>query len=86
MRINKTVNGNTTTHVWDESNIAFETDSTGGESIYIRGINLIYAGTGTVPYYLYNAQGDVVQLTNDTGPLTKTYEYDAFGAEMGIYT
>ena len=81
LRISKTVNGNTTTHVWDGSNIAFETDSTGVETGYIRGINLVYADKGTVAYYLYNAHGDVVQLTSETGSLTKTYEYDAFGNE-----
>ena len=81
MRVSKTVNGNTETYVWDGSNIAFETDSTGVETSYIRGINLVYADRGTVSYYLYNAHGDVVQLTNETGSLTKAYEYDAFGNE-----
>ncbi len=32
-------------------------------------------------YYLYNAHGDVVRLTNGSGAVTKTYNYDAFGNE-----
>ena len=64
------------------SNIVLELDITDTvASIYIRGINLIYADVGTVAYYLYNAHSDVVQLTSETGSLTKTYEYDAFGNE-----
>lgn len=32
-------------------------------------------------YYHYNAHGDVVQLTNSSGTVTKDYTYDAFGVE-----
>jgi RHS repeat-associated protein len=35
-------------------------------------------------YYLYNGNGDVVQLANDSGVVTKNYQYDAFGNEQGI--
>ena len=45
---------------------------------YLRGANLISDGTS---YYLYNAHGDVVQLTDSTGAVTKSYDYDAFGNE-----
>jgi RHS repeat-associated protein len=34
-----------------------------------------------VTYYLFNAHGDVVQLTDAAGEVTKSYEYDAFGVE-----
>jgi len=30
-------------------------------------------------YYLFNAHGDVVQLTDAAGTVTQTYDYDAFG-------
>lgn len=36
---------------------------------------------GTVKYYLFNGHGDVVQLTNSSGNVIKTYDYDAFGNE-----
>ena len=49
---------------------------------YIRGINLISSDmAGTVNYYLFNGHGDVIQLTNSSGNVVKTYNYDAFGNE-----
>jgi len=33
---------------------------------------------------LYNAHGDVVQLANSAGAVTKSYRYDGFGNEVGI--
>ena len=51
-------------------------------SVYLWGANLIKAGIGDdVFYYLYNAHGDVVQLTDEEGAVTKSYTYDAFGVE-----
>jgi len=34
-------------------------------------------------WYLFNARGDVVQLTNAAGAVIRTYRYDAFGNEIG---
>ena len=52
---------------------------TGDETVtYVRGVNLIF---GRTQYYLYHAHGDVVQLTNTNGELTRNYNYDAFGNE-----
>jgi RHS repeat-associated protein len=48
---------------------------------YVRGINLIAKGGGT-QYHSFNAHGDVVQLTNSSGTVTKDYRYDAFGVEV----
>ena len=87
LRVSKTVNGTTTRHVWDGDQIALELDGTGVvTNKYIRGINLIVAenGTGTHTYYLYNGHGDVVKLTNSTGDVVKSYDYDAFGNEKNI--
>ena len=68
------------THVWDGQNIAIELDGDGDViDRYIRGINLIKSDAHG--YYLYNAHGDVVQLTDGAGDVTKTYDYDAFGNE-----
>ena len=51
-------------------------------SVYLWGANLIKAGIGSeTSYYLYNAHGDVVQLTDENGAVTKSYTYDAFGVE-----
>jgi RHS repeat-associated protein len=80
LRYNKATNGTTTTHIWDGANIAAElTGST--VTTYVRGINLITKGGGS-QYYSFNAHGDVVQLTNSSGTVTKDYRYDAFGVEV----
>ena len=69
-----------TIHLWDGENIVADVE---GNSItlYIRGINLIYADDGSKTYYHFNAHGDVVVLTNASGTKTKTYSYNAFGTE-----
>jgi RHS repeat-associated protein len=80
LRYNKATNGNTTIHIWDGANIAAElTGST--VTTYVRGINLITKGGGS-QYHSFNAHGDVVQLTNSSGTVTKNYRYDAFGVEV----
>ena len=46
-------------------------------------MQLISSKTGSNEnFYTYNAHGDVVQLTNGNGGLTKQYIYDAFGVEQ----
>ncbi len=53
---------------------------------YIRGTSLIaQADSSSIKnYYLQNAHGDVVQLSNSAGSSTKNYSYDAFGIEKNI--
>lgn len=58
---------------------------------YIRGIDLIYAdkgidSTSEKQYYIKNPHGDVVQLTDESGKIIKTYEYDSFGNEVNPNT
>jgi hypothetical protein len=48
---------------------------------YVRGINLITKGGGS-QYYSFNVHGDVVQLTNSSGTVTKDYRYDTFGVKV----
>ena len=49
---------------------------------YLRGINLVLCFTvDSVEFYLHNAHGDVIVLTNGSGTVTKRYDYDAFGNE-----
>ena len=64
-----------TKHIWDGSNIVAEKYGT-EETYYTYGIGLIKSGE---EYYVFNWHGDVIALTNLTGAITKTYEYDAFG-------
>ena len=82
LRMSKTVDGTTTRHIWDGTNIAGDVTN---ETVtkYIRGIQLISSKTDSnESFYTYNAHGDVVQLTNGSGDITKQYSYDAFGVEQ----
>jgi RHS repeat-associated protein len=78
----KVVNGTLTDYGWDGNQIVLEHTSGAEAAKYIRGINLVASITDETPaYYLYNAHGDVEQLTNSSGAVTKEYDYDAFGNE-----
>ncbi|NLY18082.1 MAG: hypothetical protein GX045_03835 [Clostridiaceae bacterium] len=82
LRTKKVINGTETRHIWDSWNIAAEPTGTTITAKYTRGINLIHSDmAGTVNYYLFNGHGDVIQLTNSSGSVIKTYDYDAFGNE-----
>ncbi len=57
--------------------------------VYVRGTNLLAKfskQSGNVKtdyqYYTQNAHGDVVNLTDADGAITKSYTYDAFGVEV----
>ena len=59
--------------------------------VYVRGTNLLAKfskQSGNVKtdyqYYTQNAHGDVVNLTDAQGAITKSYKYDAFGVEQNI--
>nr|WP_283245832.1 RHS repeat-associated core domain-containing protein [Ligaoa zhengdingensis] len=88
LRYSKTVNGALLRQVWDGTNLAYEYTLGEEDAVvpvrrYARGINAIYVESGDAKnYYLYNAHGDVVQLTDATGIVTQEYEYDAFGNEQ----
>ncbi|WP_343277422.1 RHS repeat-associated core domain-containing protein, partial [Ligaoa zhengdingensis] len=88
LRYSKTVNGALLRQVWDGTNLAYEYTLDEEDAVvpvrrYARGINAIYVESGGAKsYYLYNAHGDVVQLTDATGTVTQEYEYDAFGNEQ----
>ncbi len=93
LRIEKIVNGQRINHVWDGSQqiVADIVDSDFYEAqCYIRGTSLAaaYHFTGGAKsdytYYVQNAHGDVVNLTDADGAVTKTYHYDAFGVEQNI--
>ena len=77
IRTVKAVDGSVTKFYLDGGNVVGETTGTQTVS-YLRGLNLIHNGSS---YYLFNAHADVVNLTNSSGSVTKTYSYDAFGVE-----
>ena len=75
MRRSKTVNGVKTEHVWVGSDIAL--DITGSSVVsYMQGIKSNYG------WYVYNAHGDVVQLCDNNGVVTKSYDYDPYGNQL----
>lgn len=92
LRTKKLVNGEVTTYVWNGDQIVLELNKKGNvKKRYIRGndqgygSNLIYTdeGEGTEKqYYMTDLHGNVVQLADEMGKVTKTYEYDAFGNEI----
>ena len=83
LRIIKWVAGVFTYHIWNGGNISAELDSNGAVTAkYIYGNQRIAGESNNVrKYYLYNAHGDVVQLTDDMGAVLWYYDYDAFGNE-----
>lgn len=87
LRYSKAVGTNTTHFTWDGDQLSLETDGSNElQAKYVRGINGLYRedGSSNKHYYLYNGHGDVVQLGNTSGAVTKTYDYDAFGNEKNI--
>ena len=82
LRATKTAGGVTTSFILDGGNVAIEAVGSTVTAKYVRGMNLINSTIGGVTnWYLYNAHGDVVKLTNSSGTVMKTYNYDAFGVE-----
>lgn len=82
----KFINRQTINHVWDGSQhiVADIVENQFYEaSYYIRGTNLVSkynffnGAKSEYTYYTQNAHGDVVNLTNADGNVTKTYTYDA---------
>lgn len=79
LRTSKTVGSVTTGYTYDGDQLIYESTGTA----YIRGLTLAASKkSGELLYYLYNAHGDVVQLTNSQGNVVQEYDYDAFGNEI----
>ncbi|MDE5649244.1 MAG: RHS repeat-associated core domain-containing protein, partial [Oscillospiraceae bacterium] len=93
LRYEKTVDGQTINHVWD-GNMQIVADVIDNQfyeaDCYIRGTNLVAkynywnGDKSEYTYYTQNAHGDVVNLTDKDGKITKSYRYDAFGVEKNI--
>ena len=94
LRTSKTIDGKTINHIWDgNKQIVVDMDDSDWYSaeVYVRGTNLLAKfskQSGNVKtnyqYYTQNAHGDVVNLTDAQGAITKSYKYDAFGVEQNI--
>ncbi|MCM1529707.1 MAG: DUF6531 domain-containing protein [Alistipes sp.] len=93
LRYEKTVDGQRINHVWDGGKqiVADVIDNQFYEAdCYIRGTNLVAkynyrnGDKSEYTYYTQNAHGDVVNLTDKDGKVTKKYTYDAFGVEKNI--
>ena len=86
LRASKTVNGEKTVYVWDGDQVVMELSKGGAvQKRYIRGNDLVYADKGEnteKTYYVTDMHGNVVQLLDESGNVTKTYEYDSFGNEI----
>lgn len=92
LRTSKTVNGEKTVFVWDGDQVVMELSKGGKvQKRYIRGNDLVYADKGEdnasseayeKTYYVTDSHGNVVQLLDEKGSVTKTYEYDSFGNEV----
>jgi RHS repeat-associated protein len=82
-RIEKTIDGQTTQYLYDGLDIAAEIQGGSVSAAYLRSLNIDepFARTksGTTSYYLQDALGSVIGLTDQTGTLKTTYAYDAFG-------
>ena len=86
LRTGKTVNGEKTVYVWDGDQVVMELSKGGAvQKRYIRGNDLVYVDKGEnteKTYYVTDMHGNVVQLLDESGNVTKTYEYDSFGNEV----
>jgi len=82
LRQSKTVNGHTTTHVWDRGSIILELNDSGTVmNRFSRGLgHLIHSYHHG--FYLFNARTDVVQRVDSNGDILHTYRYDAFGNQL----
>ena len=82
LRQSKTVNGHTTTHVWDRGSIILELNGSGAVmNRFSRGVGHLIRSSHH-GFYLFNARTDVVQRVDSNGDILHTYRYDAFGNQQ----
>ncbi|NIO44243.1 MAG: hypothetical protein GTN36_01660 [Candidatus Aenigmarchaeota archaeon] len=83
-RIEKTINGRTINYLYDGLDIVQEIEGGMVTVNYIRTLNIDeplarIKSDGTVRYYQTDALGSVIALTDETGNVKTTYNYDPFG-------
>ena len=85
-RIQQNIDSQITNYLWDETSpygdVILETDGSGAAlASYVLGGAELLSQTrdGTTSYYLPDGQGNIRALTDDSGYVTDTYAYSAFG-------
>jgi len=88
LRVEKTVNGQTTRYLYEYDKVVLELDDKGRQTARnVYGNNLISRKVETETlYYMYNGHGDVTALIDNTGYVQASYYYDAFGTPIEEYT
>ncbi|MCI5892149.1 MAG: hypothetical protein MRZ66_01920 [Clostridiales bacterium] len=84
-RVSKTSNGVTTNYLYEYDRVILETDGNNNQTARnIYGTNLISRESNNTKYtYHYNGHGDVTSLTDQTGTVAASYDYDPFGDMIG---
>ena len=80
-RISKTVNGVTTSYLYDGKDIVRESGGA-GIATYLRSLNIdepFVRQSASNEYYHTDALGSALTLTDQTGAVQTTYNYEAFG-------
>ncbi|MFC5401677.1 RHS repeat domain-containing protein [Cohnella soli] len=82
-RATKTVNGVTTRYIYVGGKLLEELDGQGNlKARNVWGNDLLYrqdVSANKAGYYQYNGHGDVVQITNASGTVLNSYDYDIWG-------
>lgn len=82
--VSQTAGGVTTKLYYDGLHVAKETDVNGNvkaEYLYgLGGAPIKMIRDGVSYYYVYNAHGDTIALTNSSGTVVATYSYDPWGS------
>ncbi|MEK7747562.1 MAG: RHS repeat-associated core domain-containing protein [Nitrospirota bacterium] len=88
-RVSKTINGSKTEYLYDGNDIVAEINGGVVSTTYLRGLNIDEPfvrrqSSGWSEYFLADALGSTLELTNDNGIVTTRYSYDPFGKTMAI--
>ncbi len=82
-RTSKTIDGHTTTYLYDGHDIVAEIDNQEGLVTYLRGLNIdepfIRQTSAGEEYYHVDSQGSTLVLSDAGGTTTTSYTYDPFG-------
>jgi RHS repeat-associated protein len=81
-RISKTINGVTTQFLYDGKDIVQEIGGGAVGASYLRSLNVdepFVRQSGSNEYYHTDAIGSILALTDETGAVTTSYAYEAFG-------
>ena len=85
LRATKTVNGQLTRYVYVNGKVIDELDASGNSKARnIWGNELLYRQNSTAAdaqggYYFFNGHGDVVKVTDNSGNVLNSYDYDIWG-------